>query len=397
MKSIIKTKNEEKANKGITLIALVITIIVLIILATITISTLVGENGVLTKTDKAKTENRGATVEEEKDIWKADKVATEKTNVGTTKTLEQLLEDLLNRDLITEEEKATIESTGKVTIGNREIVFNEEDNIIEYENYELLISNSVGEIYEDGMLWLNFCAYDNETFLSKIFNYDFNTIVEQKSDEEIYLEIRNHDNGTQYTDFGELIENELGQRYETLREAIIDAIEGDNEAYVNKFIESIRKQYKIFLVEKEIENLGGLEIYRQDGDGTNLYYKYDKIPYKKADYIYTAKLGSKVQKFKVSIEQYEVAMYNETYRPRLIALDIINKKHLKINSAEIKNTSTSANIECQVIDDDIENRCYVDTNNNIKVGGELKYDEFKAVLTTDQVIIEGYFYGEEIF
>ena len=38
-----------KTNKGITLIALVITIIVLLILAGVTISTLMGENGVITR------------------------------------------------------------------------------------------------------------------------------------------------------------------------------------------------------------------------------------------------------------------------------------------------------------------------------------------------------------
>ena len=43
-----------KKNKGITLIALVITIIVLLILAGISIATLTGENGLLTKANKAK-------------------------------------------------------------------------------------------------------------------------------------------------------------------------------------------------------------------------------------------------------------------------------------------------------------------------------------------------------
>ena len=38
-----------KTNEGITLIALVITIIVLLILAGVTISTLMGENGVITR------------------------------------------------------------------------------------------------------------------------------------------------------------------------------------------------------------------------------------------------------------------------------------------------------------------------------------------------------------
>ena len=40
---------KEKANKGITLIALVITIIILLILVAVSIATLTGENGILRK------------------------------------------------------------------------------------------------------------------------------------------------------------------------------------------------------------------------------------------------------------------------------------------------------------------------------------------------------------
>lgn len=43
-----------KNNKGITLIALVITIIILLILAGITIATLTGENGILRKSRSSK-------------------------------------------------------------------------------------------------------------------------------------------------------------------------------------------------------------------------------------------------------------------------------------------------------------------------------------------------------
>lgn len=50
------TKQLIKTSNGITLIALVITIIVLLILAAISIATLTGENGILTQANKAKTE-----------------------------------------------------------------------------------------------------------------------------------------------------------------------------------------------------------------------------------------------------------------------------------------------------------------------------------------------------
>ena len=53
-----------KTNKGITLIALVITIIVLLILAGVTIAMLTGENGILTKTTEAKSETAKATATE---------------------------------------------------------------------------------------------------------------------------------------------------------------------------------------------------------------------------------------------------------------------------------------------------------------------------------------------
>ena len=55
---------KEKSNKGITLIALVITIIVLLILAGISIVTLTGQNGVLTKAGTAKEESKKAEYKE---------------------------------------------------------------------------------------------------------------------------------------------------------------------------------------------------------------------------------------------------------------------------------------------------------------------------------------------
>ena len=50
--------------KGITLIALVISIIVLLILSAVSIAILTGENGILTQANEAKEETRGANVDE---------------------------------------------------------------------------------------------------------------------------------------------------------------------------------------------------------------------------------------------------------------------------------------------------------------------------------------------
>ena len=60
----MKTLSNKKLNNGITLIALVITIIVLLILAGVAISTLTGENGILTKVNDAKIESEKAEARE---------------------------------------------------------------------------------------------------------------------------------------------------------------------------------------------------------------------------------------------------------------------------------------------------------------------------------------------
>ena len=124
-----------KTNNGITLIALVITIIVLLILAGVTIATLMGDNGIINQATNAKEETRGATVEEAKELWEVEK------ENGTAKTLEELLEDLgpNGENLLTEDEideiigneQKGIIATGKVTIGSRTIVFKEK-SVVDY-------------------------------------------------------------------------------------------------------------------------------------------------------------------------------------------------------------------------------------------------------------------------
>ncbi len=114
-------------SKGITLIALVITIIVLLILAGVSIATLLGNNGILNQAEKARVENRGATVEEECNLWKTNKKMDSQTAQVTAQTLEGLLDSLEERSLITAEERATIDETGKITIGDRTIDFGKEE------------------------------------------------------------------------------------------------------------------------------------------------------------------------------------------------------------------------------------------------------------------------------
>ena len=71
----IKSSKLKNTDKGITLIALVITIIVLLILAGVAIITLTGENGILTKTVEAKEKTYMAELKEKADLVKTDLIA----------------------------------------------------------------------------------------------------------------------------------------------------------------------------------------------------------------------------------------------------------------------------------------------------------------------------------
>ena len=107
----IKKKGKEKdmkRNKGITLIALVITIIVLLILAGIAISMLSGENGILKKAADAKTKTEQAQKNETDDLANYEDIINESTgNLGKVKD---------NKNKVIEGRKAKLQDDNGETI-----------------------------------------------------------------------------------------------------------------------------------------------------------------------------------------------------------------------------------------------------------------------------------------
>ena len=105
-------------NKGITLIALIVTIVVLLILAGVSIAVITGDNSVIKSANQAKTEQRGGTVEDRVAVWKAGKATSEYTH-RETKTEDEMLNDLINDKLLFEDE--IDRENKKITIGSKEI------------------------------------------------------------------------------------------------------------------------------------------------------------------------------------------------------------------------------------------------------------------------------------
>ena len=75
-------KTKLKTSKGITLIALVITIIVLLILAGVSIAMLIGENGILSQAQRAKSETENAQKTEENTLSDYENYLSQATNGG---------------------------------------------------------------------------------------------------------------------------------------------------------------------------------------------------------------------------------------------------------------------------------------------------------------------------
>ena len=122
----------KKQEKGITLVALVVTIIVLLILAGIAINLTIGNNGLFVRAKLASLEHRGANVEEQVNLWKMDKKSAVYDDLKYKKE-KDLLDDLeINQKILTNEERNKLENERTVTIGSKIITLDDEKEMINY-------------------------------------------------------------------------------------------------------------------------------------------------------------------------------------------------------------------------------------------------------------------------
>lgn len=110
-----------KNQKGITLVVLIITIILMLILTTVTVTTSIN-GGLINSTQSAKENARALEVERAEEMWEIS-VRDDREDGKTEKTLEELLEELREKELLTEKEAEEIKKNKSITIGNRTISF----------------------------------------------------------------------------------------------------------------------------------------------------------------------------------------------------------------------------------------------------------------------------------
>ena len=98
----------KKGTRGITLIALVVTIVVLLILAGVSINLVIGNNGIITKAGDAKKQTEQATANEQKDLLGLeDDIDKALGQYDTLKRLPSKTIDEAKSSLMTENTKVT--------------------------------------------------------------------------------------------------------------------------------------------------------------------------------------------------------------------------------------------------------------------------------------------------
>ncbi len=187
-------KNTRRKNEGITLIALVITIIVLLILAGVTIATLTGDNGILTKATEASKETEVGKEKEQISLAYTGAIA-EKTENGivTAGELQNQLEKIVGKDKTIVEEND--DETLDVSFVDSKNNYNVDNEIItsttpKIGNKKITVTNSNQEI-----IFHNTITQEKVDIITGKSDTEY-SIIGISSDQETYGTTANGEAGT---------------------------------------------------------------------------------------------------------------------------------------------------------------------------------------------------------
>lgn len=134
MNQQIKYRNRYNSPKGITIVALVVTIVIMLILVGVTVT--IAINGGLIGTAKdSKEETRYTQVLAEKEMWEQEERPTERFGIKS-ETLEDFITRLENGKLLTKKEADEVRNDGMTTIAKKWIVFGARKNVADASLWE---------------------------------------------------------------------------------------------------------------------------------------------------------------------------------------------------------------------------------------------------------------------
>ena len=236
-----------KNNKAITLIALVVTIVVLLILAGISISLVIGDNGLIQKSKDAKLETRAGTVEDEVTVWKQNNAVNRSLGNGTDDP-DAMIQGLIDRGLLNEDEIDREQEIITIKRKNGSVV-----KQISYSNVDINISKTP-ETKKSGVVVLNVTSVEGMTIPNM----------------NVWDEFGNED----YTELLEYI-NSLNeeQKKEKIKKMLPEAMnkstaESENPSNCKTFEDAVKLGFKDLGMEVPTENLEE-EFWKiiEEGDG----------------------------------------------------------------------------------------------------------------------------------
>ena len=227
---------DQKKNNGITLIALVVTIVVLLILAGITIGTLTGENGIINKSKEAKSNT-------EYDQWseKIDLAIIDAEGNNRNADIDDVIEELKNKDIIDDASQVDLE-TGNITTNEPSYVVT--DKLKDYiSNVKITISKTP-ESEPSGGVILKVESVEGIEGNIDVNTVDVNSLTEQEKKDMIKIMKVFSDNtfrGKNFTSFEEYLdwnnyENEEEYWYE------VENYYGGVDRYLNEGIQDSKEQ-----------------------------------------------------------------------------------------------------------------------------------------------------------
>ena len=150
-------KEKLKSSKGITLIALVVTIVVLLILAGVSINLVVGNNGVINKSKEAKTSSEIKAIEEQAELIKGDlEINNSITKKG--KTTPKRLLNAINSKL----EGSILQGNKVITSDSKYVI-----TVADDENLTVKVEKNNGALLQDGDVDV-YLSFNPKTSMIKI-------------------------------------------------------------------------------------------------------------------------------------------------------------------------------------------------------------------------------------
>ena len=121
MNQQIKYRNRYNSPKGITIVALVVTIVIMLILVGVT-ATIAINGGLIGTAKDSKEETRYTQVLAEKEMWEQEERPTERFGIKS-ETLEDFITRLESEKLLTKKEAEEVRKDGMTTIAKKWLVF----------------------------------------------------------------------------------------------------------------------------------------------------------------------------------------------------------------------------------------------------------------------------------